>query len=90
MGDLCEIILAHGSLFDGEWTVVGCHNIQGVTVAEESETAGHIHYSSSRKKPETLASFIAFNVINCSVFLTFPAGSLGNLEWWGPGVEGAR
>lgn len=90
MGDLCEVILAHGSLFDGEWTVVGRHNIQGVTVAEESETEGCIHYSSSGKKPETLTSIIAFNVISCSVFLTFPAGSLGNLECWGPGVEEAR
>lgn len=42
MGDLCEIILAHGSLFDGEWTVVGRHNIQSVTAAKQSETESHI------------------------------------------------
>lgn len=27
MRDLCEIILAHGFLFDGEWTMVRPHNI---------------------------------------------------------------
>lgn len=40
VGDLCEIVLAHGSLFDGEWTVVGRHDIQSVTVAEQSEMEG--------------------------------------------------
>lgn len=33
MRDLCEIILAHGFLFNGERTVVGPHNIQSVTTA---------------------------------------------------------
>lgn len=70
MGDLCEIILAHGSLFDGEWTVVGRHNIQSVTVAEQSETEGHIHYCSSGKTPETLTpcciscDFIVFSSLS--------------------------
>lgn len=32
MGDLCEIIPAHGFLFGSERPVVGCHNIQRVTV----------------------------------------------------------
>lgn len=37
MGDLCEVILTHGSLFDSEWTVVRRHDIQSVTVANKSE-----------------------------------------------------
>lgn len=36
VGDLGEIILAHGSLFDGEGPVVRRHNIQGVAAAEQS------------------------------------------------------
>jgi len=33
VGDLCEIILAHGFLVDGKWAVVRCHHVQSVTVA---------------------------------------------------------
>lgn len=89
MGDLCEIILAHGSLFDGEWTVVGPHNIQSVTAAEQSETKGHIYYCSGGRNRKH-SHHITFHVRFYSVFLTFPAGSSGNWEYWGPGGEEAR
>ncbi len=42
VGNLCEIILAHGSLFDGERTVVRRHDVQSVAAAEKSETEVHI------------------------------------------------
>lgn len=35
MGDLGEVILSHGSLLDGEGTVVRRHNVQGVAAAAE-------------------------------------------------------
>lgn len=47
VGDLCKIILAHGPLFDGEWTVVRPQNIQSVTAAQQSEMEGHIYCCSS-------------------------------------------
>lgn len=89
MGDLCEIILAHGSLFDGEWTVVRPHNIQSVTAAEQSETEGHIYYRSGGRNQKH-SRHITISVRFCSVFLTFPADSLENWECWGPGGEEAR
>lgn len=40
VGDLCEIILSHGSLLDGERTVVRRHNIERVAAgAEQRATA---------------------------------------------------
>lgn len=42
MRDLCEIVLAHGSLFDGERTVLRCNNIQSVAAGEHREMEGHI------------------------------------------------
>lgn len=57
VGDLCEIILAHGSLFDGEWTVVGPHNIQSVTAAKQRERWKSHLLLQRWKKPETLTSY---------------------------------
>lgn len=37
--DLGEIILSHGSLLDGEGTVVRCHNVEGVAVVGEPRAA---------------------------------------------------
>lgn len=42
VGDLREVILAHGPLLDGECTVVGPHNVQSVTAAKQ-ERDGRSH-----------------------------------------------
>lgn len=42
MRDLCEIILAHRSLFGGEWTVIRRQNVQSVA-AGGTELKGRSH-----------------------------------------------
>lgn len=42
VGDLGEVILAHGSLFDGEWAVVGRHDVQSVAANEQNKTEGSL------------------------------------------------
>lgn len=67
VGDLCEIILPHGSLFDGEWTVVRAHNVQSVTAAKQSEIKGHIYYCSGGRNQKhfyILRDFIAFSSLS--------------------------
>lgn len=44
MRDLCEIILTHGFLFDGEGTVIGAHNVESVTEGHtESNVQSQLH-----------------------------------------------
>ena len=78
MGDLCEVVLAHGSLFDGERTVIGRHDVQSVT-ANGARGGVLIHDIMLH----LMCDFMVF-------LLTFPAGSLGNWEYWDPGGGGAR
>lgn len=83
VGDLGEVVLAHGSLFDSEWAVVGRHDVQSVTASEQNQTEGSF---SSQK-----ARFLLRSTSHaCVIFLTFPGGSSGNWEYWDPGGEEAR
>lgn len=63
MGDLCEVILAHGLLFDGERTVVGGHHIQSIAAGKRHKA----WRSSPQESEETL--------LDSNRFLTFPASS---------------
>lgn len=85
MRDLCEIILTHGFLFDGEGTVIGAHNVESVTEGHtESNVQSQLHREGRIERNKCI-----FDKTNFFIH-TFPEGSSGNWAWLGPHEEEAR